>query len=213
MEWKLSPEEARILGALMEKQMATPDYYPLTLNALVQACNQKSSRFPVVSYDESLVKDHLNSLYNRALVNFVTARDRRAVRYDQRLSKLLHCSEQETAVLCVLLLRGAQTPGEIKGRTNRLYEFESLLEVQETLDGMLNREELPLIHRLQREPGRKEHRFQHNLGEEKDISETEREPKMTNAVEQSTLREEIDEIKRELHILTKAFEEFKQQFM
>jgi len=164
MEWKLEIEEIRIIGALMEKQMATPDYYPLSLNALVQACNQKSSRLPVVSYSESTVRNNVTNLYDRALVSSIMASDRRVVRYGQRLSNLLSCSTPETAILCVLFLRGPQTPGEIKGRTTRLHPFESLAEVTETLELMIEREEFALVRQLERQPGRKEHRFMHEFG-------------------------------------------------
>ena len=215
MEWKLEPEEMRILGALMEKQMATPDYYPLSMNALVQACNQKSSRDPVVSYSEDLVRRHVTNLYKKGLVSSITANDRRVVRYDQRLSKLYNCSPSETAILCILMLRGPQTPGEIKGRTGRLYDFESLTDVLETLDAMMKREESPFVTQLARLPGRKENRFIHRFGSDdgevpgsESIEVETREAKQV----ESDLRSEVAQLRKELQDLNDAFQAFKNQF-
>lgn len=215
MEWKLEPEEMRILGALMEKQMATPDYYPLSMNALVQACNQKSSRDPVVSYSEDLVRRHVTNLYKKGLVSSITANDRRVVRYDQRLSKLYNCSPSETAILCILMLRGPQTPGEIKGRTGRLYDFESLTDVLETLDAMMKREESPFVTQLARLPGRKENRFIHRFGSDdgevpgsESIEVETREAKQV----ESDLRTEVAQLRKELQDLNDAFQAFKNQF-
>jgi len=168
----------------------------------------------VVSYSEDLVRQYVTSLYDRGFVSSITARDRRVVRYDQRLSKLLHCSEQETAILCVLFLRGPQTPGEIKGRTGRLYHFASLDEVIETLETMMNREAFTLIDRLPRLPGRKEHRFAHRFSDDEHLPEdqiVDAEPLQARKAEPD-LREEIELLKKQLHDLGSEFLAFKDQF-
>ena len=211
MEWKLNTEEARIIGALMEKQLATPEYYPLSLNALVQACNQKSSRNPVVNYSEDLVSNCIKRLYDRALVSYITSQDRRVPRYDQRLSKLLNCSIEQTAILCVLFLRGPQTPGEIKGRTGRLFPFASLEDVMSELETMEAREEFSLVYQLPKQPGTKENRYMHHFFEQESFQILEKEC-VANVPESSGLEQEIMELKDQLQQLRKEFETFRDQF-
>jgi hypothetical protein len=158
----LSDAALRVLGTLMEKQLATPEYYPMTLNALTAGCNQKSSRLPVVHYRQEEVEDTLALLDQEALV--ARKREGRVERYDQRLSKLLDLHEAEQAVMTLLMLRGPQTVGELRTRSDRLYPFESLTEVQDILH-QLARRATPLIRKLPRREGQKEARFAHTLSE------------------------------------------------
>jgi len=155
----LNDKEARILGALMEKQLTTPDVYPLTLNSLVLACNQKTSREPVTAYESGEVQRNLSQLQDRQLIAIDYSA--RAQRYDQRLSRVLSLDQQGQAIMNVLLLRGAQTPGEILARTQRMFAFsaESLLEKLEQLCARTK----PVIVRLPRQPGRREDRYMHLL--------------------------------------------------
>src|SRR5947208_8964485 len=133
MDWQLDPVELRVLGALMEKEIATPDYYPLSLNALVNACNQKSNREPVVSYDEEIVETALAGLRKQGLCMRVSG-DSRVPKHEQRFTERDNLGRREAAVLCVLMLRGPQTVGELRGRTERLYTFEDLEGVESTLN-------------------------------------------------------------------------------
>jgi uncharacterized protein len=159
----LSPEEVRVVGALIEKQLATPDYYPLTLNALVNACNQSSNRNPVVSYDDGIVQAAVDRLREEeGIVRIVHSVHNRAAKWRQVLDERLALEPDELAVLGVLLLRGAQTPGELKSRTERLHAFHNLDEVEATLDRLGSRQP-PLATRLERRPGQKEARYAHLL--------------------------------------------------
>src|SRR5690242_16584349 len=133
----LSEVECRVLGALIEKDITTPDYYPLSLNALVNACNQKSNREPVMELTEDLVRDALHSLQEKRFAGPASGADSRVTKYEHRFQEVLNLNRRETAVLCVLLLRGAQTPGELRGRTERLHRFEDLEEVQATLQRLM----------------------------------------------------------------------------
>jgi uncharacterized protein YceH (UPF0502 family) len=159
----LDAAEIRILGALLEKQITTPEYYPLTLNALVNACNQTTNRDPVTTLDEGTVARTLEGLREKSLVWVV--RGGRAPKYEHRLAEKLALGAPETAVMCVLMLRGPQTPGEIRGRTGRLHAFAGIDEVEATLEGLM-RTAPPLVTRLPRLPGTKEARFAHLLGGE-----------------------------------------------
>ena len=155
----LDPVEARVVGALVEKQMTTPQQYPLTLNALVAACNQSSSRNPVVSYDDHTVESALGRLKEKRLLRFVFPSHGRSVtRYRQVLEEVLPLEPRQLALVAVLLLRGPQTLGELRTRTERMAEFSSLEEVEDELEDLASREE-PLVTRLPREPGRKEMRY------------------------------------------------------
>lgn len=163
----LTPVAGRVIGALIEKQLTTPQQYPLTLNALLAACNQTSSRNPIVSYDERLVDTTLAGLKSRGFVRFVhPSHGRSATRYRQVIEEVLHLDATELALLAVLLLRGPQTLGELRGRTERMADL-SLQQVQEQLDGLADRPE-PLVTRLEREPGRKEERWAQRLAGEID---------------------------------------------
>lgn len=155
---ELDPVEVRVLGSLMEKQMATPEYYPLTVNALVAACNQKSNREPVMELSESDVQRALNRLQDEKMVWKVMGG--RAVRYDHNLDHVWHLNRREKALITLLFLRGAQTPGELRGRSDRLHTFETVSEVDETLRDMAAHSE-PLVRQLPRRPGQKEERWAH----------------------------------------------------
>jgi len=160
----LDAAEIRALGSLVEKAITTPDYYPLSLNALVNACNQSSNREPVVDYGEPTVLRALEGLRNRKLVFVFEGATSRVVKYGQKFAEALGLSQAETAALCVLMLRGPQTPGEIRGRSGRLHEFASLGEVESTLQSLAVRSPQPLVSKLPRQTGFKESRFAHLLG-------------------------------------------------
>lgn len=156
----LSAEELRVLGSLMEKSRTTPDYYPMTINSLVAACNQKTSRKPVVQYDEGAVAEALNSLKKRGLVSTATGGTDRVVKYKHNFAIVYPVIPAEVAVICLLILRGPQTPGELNTNAGRLYEFESIEEVQEMLE-KLSAGDAPFVMQLSRRPGQKEARYAH----------------------------------------------------
>lgn len=162
MEIILNEVEARVLGALVEKEITTPGYYPLSLNALVNACNQKSNRHPVMSLDEDAIRGALQSLNEKNLAGAGGGADSRVTKYEHRLQEAFNFSRPEVAVLCVLLLRGPQTPGELRGRTERLHHFADLDEVHSALDRLMKRDP-PLAKILPRLPGTKEARYAHLL--------------------------------------------------
>jgi uncharacterized protein len=155
----LSAEEARVLGCLIEKQMTTPEYYPMTVNALVDACNQKTNREPVVHFDETRVEQALRDLNERdGLAKFTRTAGARSLKYVHKAPDVLQVDDQQLALLAVLLLRGPQTPGELRSRTDRYVEFSDVAQVEEVLEGLIDRE-VPLVARLERGPGRREDRF------------------------------------------------------
>jgi uncharacterized protein len=156
---QLSESEVRVLGALVEKEATTPEYYPLSLNALVNACNQKSNRDPVMALGEEAVREALRSLTDQAMARSASG-DSRVTKYEHRLNELYNFHRQEIALLCVLLLRGPQTPGELRTRSERLYAFEDLDAVHSALN-LLMRREPPLVKVLPRQPGTKESRYMH----------------------------------------------------
>jgi uncharacterized protein YceH (UPF0502 family) len=156
----LTEIETRVLGSLIEKDITTPDYYPLSLNALVNACNQKNNRDPVMTLDEESVRTSLSSLQERRLAGPASGADSRVTKYEHRLQEVFNFDRREIAVLCVLLLRGPQTPGELRTRTERMYHFEALDDVVSTLDRLSQREP-PLAAILARQPGTKESRYMH----------------------------------------------------
>jgi uncharacterized protein YceH (UPF0502 family) len=146
----------------VEKDVTTPDYYPLSLNALVNACNQKNNRDPVMSLDEGAVREALSTLQEKRLAGPTGSADSRVTKYEHRLQEAFNFTRGETAVLCVLLLRGPQTPGELRGRTERMHRFEDLTEVQSTVQRMMQSDP-PLVRVLPRQPGTKESRYKHLL--------------------------------------------------
>lgn len=212
MELQLDVMEIRILGSLIEKELSTPDYYPLSLNALTNACNQKSNRDPVVAYDEADVEAVLERMIEKQVV--WKSDVGRVTKYEERFTHERSLVPRESAVLCVLFLRGPQTMGEIRGRTTRLYEFEGLEQVREALGNLA---EWGLVRRMTRMPGHKESRYIHLLGGEGDVAEMPAAPDTAPApavdlsrienIEQALegLRDEIDALKAD-------FAEFKKQF-
>jgi len=156
----LSAAEIRVLGCLLEKQRTTPDQYPLTLNSLRLACNQATNREPVVEYSEAFIREALHGLGRRGYIRFAGGHNTRAPKYRHLLADALPMSDAETAIMCVLMLRGAQTPGELKQRGDRMHSFEGLAEVNEVLDALIDR---GLVQRLDRRPGQKEERYAHLL--------------------------------------------------
>jgi uncharacterized protein YceH (UPF0502 family) len=158
----LSPSEARVLGALIEKEVTTPEYYPLSLNALINACNQRSNREPVMNLDEEAVRQALHGLEDMHLAGRARSADGRVTKYELWLGEAFNFSRAETALICVLLLRGPQTPGELRGRTERLHRFEETGEVLAALQKLMEREP-PLAAILPRQPGTKESRYTHLL--------------------------------------------------
>ncbi len=212
---KLTETEARVIGALIEKHLTTPEYYPLTLNALVAACNQKTNREPVVAFDEQTVQRTVDELRERNLVYVFYGSTSRVPKYKHIFPKFYELDERETAIMCVLMLRGAQTLGELRERTGRLYEFSGLGEVSETLDA-LQRKENPLIVKLDRQAGQKEARFAHLLSGEVSAADF---PAKTAAAASAAGSERIEKLETELETLRTefnsfkaAFEDFKKQF-
>jgi len=210
----LTEIEARVVGALIEKQLTTPEYYPLTLNALIAACNQKTNREPVVSFTEQTVQKSLDDLREKNIVYVFYGSTSRVPKYKHILDKVCELEPPETAVVCVLLLRGAQTLGELRERTGRLYEFSGLGEVQETLDNLARREE-PLVTKLERQPGQKEVRYAHLLSGEVVQVQTQEKPisaRQTENERVAKLEEDLQILRSEFDLFRQSFEEFKKQF-
>src|SRR5918999_5726519 len=192
--------EIRVLGCMIEKQRTTPDVYPLTLNALRTACNQSTNRDPVVSYDEQTIRAAVHRLVQREWARFASGPGSRAVKYRHLLDETLDVGERELAILCVLMLRGPQTPGELKARTERMQAFGSLGELHETLDELIRRE---LVARLPRRPGQKEERYVQILGGDDGAPAAEREAGAGDDVEArlSRLEEEVASLRQALESL------------
>ncbi len=211
----LTETETRVVGALIEKQLTTPEYYPLTLNSLIAACNQKSNRVPVVSFDEETVQKALDILRDKNIVYVFYGSTSRVPKYKHILPDVLELEPSETAVLCVLMLRGAQTLGELRERTSRLYEFSGIGEVNETLDNLTRREE-PLVIKLERLPGQKEARFAHLLSGEIDVESYAKENvstgKQVGGERIEKLEQELENLRNEFNLFRESFEEFKKQF-
>lgn len=201
---QLSFEEQRVLGSLIEKSKTTPDYYPLTLNSLVTACNQKSARNPVVEYDEETVILALDSLKKKGLTGNVISSGMRALKYRHNLAIAHPLDPAETSVICLLLLRGPLTAGEINSNSGRLHDFESLTEVQETLEQLANYE-IPFVIQLPKRPGQKEARYCHLFGEVTENGENDfsQEPARKNV---SQLEERLSIVETELAELKAAFD-------
>jgi uncharacterized protein YceH (UPF0502 family) len=214
---ELTDIETRVLGSLVEKQVTTPEYYPLTLNALTLACNQKNNRNPVTAYTEDTVAQALESLREKNLAYVFYGSTSRVPKYKHVMTEVLHLSPPELAVLCVLMLRGSQTLGEIRGSGARLHEFSGLDEVEAALNSLISREPDGLVTRLPRQPGQKEARFAHLLsGEVVGEAEAERLPEMATRFSQadriSKLENEVEILKMEVEKLRAQFEGFKKQF-
>lgn len=217
MDIVLNEVECRVLGALVEKEITTPEYYPLSLNALLNACNQKSNRDPVMSLDEARVREALHSLDAQSLVRSVSAADSRVTKYEHRLQEVFNFYRHEIAILCLLLLRGPQTPGELRGRAERMHHFDDLSAVQSSLQHLMKREP-PLVKVLPRQPGTKEVRFVHlfsgdvqgwrpNLEGASEAAAT-----LDEAERISKLEEEVSELRKELSELKQEYATFRKQF-
>ena len=210
--------EVRVLGALVEKQVTTPEYYPLTLNALTLACNQKNNRHPVTSYSENEVANALETLREKNLTYVFHGSTSRVPKYKHVLPEVMHLNPAETALMCVLMLRGPQTLGELRSNSARLHEFSGLDEVDETLNGLAVREPEPLVVRLPRQPGQKEARIAHLLsGEppEEIVSEiaTPRTASRQNDRERiESLEQSVTALTDEVKNLQQQFNDFKKQF-
>ena len=204
MDVQLEAAEARVLGSLMEKEIATPEYYPLSLNALVNACNQKSNREPVVSYDEETVETALEGLREKGLSLRITGRDSRVPKHEQRFTERHNLGRREAAVICVLLLRGPQTPGELRGRTDRLYTFDDLEGVESTLHKLV---EMGFVKQLPRQAGFKEQRWAHLLSGDVDV-----EAAPAPAERGPSDRDRIAALERDLAELRAQFEDFRRRF-
>jgi uncharacterized protein len=217
MELRLAETEVRVLGSLIEKDITTPEYYPLSLNALMNACNQKSNRDPVMQLDEDAVRDALEGLQQQRMAGPARGADSRVTKYEQRLQEVFNFTRPEIAVLCVLLLRGPQTPGELRGRTERLHHFEALDDVQSALQKLMQRDP-PLAKVLARQPGTKESRYAHLLAG--DVAEAEVPVHVATAGEASPrdegriarLEEEVAELRREVGEVKDQLERFRKQF-
>ncbi len=209
----LTETEARVVGALIEKQLTTPEYYPLTMNALIAACNQKNNREPVVNYDESTVQKAIESLRDKNIVYIYYGSNSRVPKYKHILPDVLELEPSETAVLAVLMLRGPQTIGEIRGRTGRMYDFKDLGDVNETLESLATREE-PLVVKLPRAPGQSESRFAQLLcGEVTSYTPPERVARAgANDERMEKLEQEVESLRTELNEFKATFEEFRKQF-
>jgi uncharacterized protein len=208
----LDSSEVRVLGALMEKEITTPEYYPLSLNALVNACNQKSNREPVVSYDEETVIDALDHLREKRMSLTITGNGR-VHKYQQRISETLNLGRRESAVLCVLFLRGPQTVGEIHTRTERMHHFADLAEVELVLDKLSAWPDSAMVCKLPRQPGQKEQRYMHLMAGEPDLDAIAEGAAAAvvgpNRVEK--LEQELTELRSEFNDLKRRFEQLEAQ--
>ena len=208
MDWQLDAPEARVLGALLEKEIATPDYYPLSLNALVNACNQKSNREPVVSYDDDTVERALEDLRAKGLAVRITGGDSRVPKHGQRFTEVLNLGRREAALLCVLLLRGPQTTGELRGRAERLYSFEDLEGVESTLEHLAGQ---GMVKRLPRQAGSREPRWAHLLCGDVD-SAPEAPAASEPAAHGSAEGDRLEALERDLAALRREFDDFRRRF-
>ena len=213
----LSDIETRVLGSLVEKQVTTPEYYPLTLNALTAACNQKNNRNPVTSYSEDEVSRGLESLREKNLAYVFYGSSSRVPKYKHVAPEVLHLNAAELALMCVLMLRGGQTPGELRGNASRLYDFSGLEEIEQTLNGLMSRDGDPVVARLPRQPGQKEVRFVHLLNGEPTPellveSSAPRRPPLPSSDRVSILEQEVASLKSQVQHLQEQFDSFKKQF-
>lgn len=215
----LNPAECRVLGALVEKDITTPDYYPMSLNALVNACNQKNNREPVTNFDEETVRLALRNLSEKQLAGMARGADGRVAKYEHHLQEVFNFTRRETAIVCVLLLRGPQTPGELRGRTERMHRFEDLEDVLTGLQQLMRREP-PLAKALGRRPGTKEIRYAHllsgdveaweppdayaNIGHSDSSADSERIAQLEEQV--AALRNELAEMRQQMAEFKKQFE-------
>ena len=208
MDLLLHPIEVRVLGSLLEKEITTPEYYPLSLNALINACNQKSNREPTVNFDQETVEHALQTLRDKGLLLTITGAGSRVPKYGHRISERLNLGRRELAIVCELMLRGPQTPGELRTRADRMHSFEDLAQVESVI------EHLPeLITKLPRRPGEKEARYAHLLSGAPAIPENEPEvaqPMRSDRI--ANLESEVAELRRNLESLKEQFAGFRKQF-
>ena len=210
MDWQLDAPEARVLGALLEKEITTPEYYPLSLNALVNACNQKSNREPVVSYDEDIVEEALAGLRSKGLAVRITG-ESRVPKHGQRFTEKLNLGRREAALICLLLLRGPQTLGELRGRSDRLYSFDDLEAVESTLQRL---SEAGMVKKLPRVAGTRESRYAHLLCGDVIVEDgaPEPAPSQASASDDHAVAERIAALEQELARLRREFEDFRGRF-
>jgi uncharacterized protein YceH (UPF0502 family) len=208
--------EARVLGSLVEKDVTTPDYYPLSLNALVNSCNQKWNRDPVMNLDEDAVRQAIRALGKNGLAGPADSFDGRVTKYEHRLQEAYNFDRRETAVLCVLLLRGPQTPGELRSRSERLHSFDDLSEVESTLQRLMKREP-PLAKILPRQPGTKEARYTHLLSGDVEVTKIKVSEEISgndggNPDRIASLEQQVSQLKNEIADLKREFSAFQKQF-
>ena len=214
---QLNQTEVRVLGSLIEKDITTPDYYPLSLNALVNACNQKNNRDPIMTLDENSVRTALGSLQEKRLAGPAGGADSRVTKYEHRLQEVFNFDRREIAAICVLLLRGPQTPGELRGRSERMYRFETLDDVQSTIQRLSDRQP-PLVRVLPRQPGTKESRYVHLFVEDTWPTEayppqSASEPRAANDSSRlAALEAEVSLLKKEIVELKQQLSDFRKQF-
>jgi uncharacterized protein YceH (UPF0502 family) len=204
MDWQLDGAEVRVLGALMEKEATTPDYYPMSLNALVNACNQKSNREPVVNYDEETVETALHELRAKGMASRISG-ESRVPKHEQRFVEKFNLGRREAAVMCVLMLRGPQTVGELRGRTERIFTFDDLEGVEATLNRLA---EMEFVKKLPRQAGYKEQRWAQLLAGDVEVSEE----AVADSAAAPSDRKRIEKLEEEVAELKRAFEEFRRNF-
>ncbi|BBQ84390.1 MULTISPECIES: YceH family protein [Enterobacteriaceae] len=206
MKYQLTPLEARVIGCLLEKQVTTPEQYPLSINAVATACNQKTNREPVMTLSEAEVQEQLDTLVKRHYLRTVSGFGNRVTKYEQRFCNSefgdLKLSSAEVALVTTLLLRGAQTPGELRGRAQRMHEFADMAEVESTLERLANREDGPFVVRLPREPGKRESRYMHLFSGEVDLQ---------TAAVQSDASAVDDDLRARVEVLEGEVAELKQR--
>jgi uncharacterized protein len=221
MSLNLNEIECRVLGSLIEKDITTPDYYPLSLNALVNACNQKNNRDPVMTLDEAAVRQALATLQEKRMAGPSSGADSRVPKFEHRLQEVFNFDRREIAVVCVLFLRGPQTPGELRGRTDRMYHFETLDDVVSTLDRLAQRDP-PLACMLPRQPGTKESRYMHLFAGEPSPAVAARAPSPADEGSAtrdysgndrlSRLENDVSQLRQELAEMREQLAEFRRQF-
>ena len=212
MPTTLNEIEVRVLGSLIEKQITTPEYYPLTLNALTLACNQKNNRSPVAAFTESQVEEALNSLREKNLAYVFHGSTSRVPKFKHVAPEVLHLTPPETAVMCVLMLSGPQTVGEIRTRGSRLYDFSGLEEVDETLHSLSTKDTEPMVVKLPRQPGQKDARFVHLLSGEVNVEQLVEEQTSGRVTRRSSDGERIEKLEAQVETLTSEVESLRQQF-
>lgn len=216
MDFLLQPAEVRVLGALLEKDITTPEYYPLTLNALVNACNQRSNRDPIVNYDEETVSRALESLRAKALAGVVSGGTNRVPKYSHRFSEVLNFGRRELALLCELMVRGPQTLGELRSRAGRMYDFSDLDEVESVLRSLAERTNGPFVVRLPHQPGTKEPRWAHLFCGEPQAAPEPAPPSYAAPAPRADrlveIEAEIARLRQDIEDLKDQFQQFRKQF-